>query len=317
MVGKVTDGRHASCSVLPAIMGVSPWSTKNDALNKCLMARDGAPDDWQGNEATEWGNRLEPVVMQEMADRLGLDGWYEPDHGFKHPTLPLAASLDGIGHASGQVIKHDPSKGIFVVGAETVTLNSDIVMESKITRSDPEPMPAPFRGPVQVQGGMMCTGLSYAAIGVLYGGVELRIFVYPSNPKLMTQIADAVMDFERRLEDREYYPAESSADCDVIWPIVDDSEPAIDLPASIEDVDILELVEAHHAATRAKKACDETKDDVEKVLKELLGNHEAGRIGDYEVKWPMRHYKAQPEKTTPAKPAYSKRQSVLSIRKVS
>ena len=317
MVGKLTDGRHASCSVLPAIMGVSPWATPNDALNKCLMARDGMPDEWEGNEATAWGNRLEPVVMQEMADRLGLDGWHEPDHGFKHPTLPLAASLDGIGHASGQVIKHDPSKGIFVVGAEEVTLNSDIVMESKVTRTDPEPMPAPYRGPVQVQGGMMCTGLSYAAIGVLYGGVELRIFVYPTNPKLMTQIADRVLDFERRLEERDYYLPETSADCDVIWPTVDDSEPAVDLPAAIGDVDILELVEAHHAATRAKKACDETKDDVEKVLKELLGNHEAGRIGDYEVKWPMRHYKAQPEKTTPAKPAYSKRQSVLSIRKVS
>ena len=317
MVGKLTDGRHASCSVLPAIMGVSPWSTRNDALNRCLMERDGTPIDWEGNEATGWGNRLEPVIMQEMADRLGLDGWYEPKQGFSHPTLPLAASLDGVGHASGQVIKHNPANGIYVIGADAVTLNSDIVMESKLTRADAELVPAPFRGPVQVQGCMMCTGLSYAAIGVLYGGVELRIFVYPTNPKLMTQIADAVLDFERRLEEREYYPAESSADCDIIWPTVDNSEPVINLPAAIDDVDILELVEAHHAASQAKKACDATKDDVELVLKELLGNHETGRIGDYEVKWPMRHYQAQPEKVTPAKPAYSKRQSTLTIKKVS
>jgi hypothetical protein len=317
MVGKLTENTHASASMLPAIMGLSPWSTRNDALNQCLMARDGAPDGWEGNEATRWGDRLEPVVIGEMAKRLGLNGWHEPKTAFLHPSLPLAASMDGVGHANGQVIKHDPDNGIYVIGGDSITLNGDICLESKVTRSDPEPAPAPHRGPIQVQGQMMCAGLSYAAVGVLYGGIELRIFVYPANPKMMTKIADEVRDFERRLDERDYYPPASSADCDTIWPVADDKEPPIALPAEVGGVDIVELVEAHVAAQAAKKATETVRDDVEMVLKEMLGNHEAGRVGGYEIRWPMRHYKAQAEKTTPAKPAYSKRQSVLTIKKVS
>jgi len=36
--------------------------------------------------------------------------------------------------------------------------------------------------------------------------------------------------------------------------------------------------------------------------------------GRYKISWPMRHYKAQPAKTVPAKEAYVIRQSKLSIR---
>jgi hypothetical protein len=42
---------------------------------------------------------------------------------------------------------------------------------------------------------------------------------------MMTKIADAVRDFERRLDERDYYPPASSADCDTIWPVVDEKEP--------------------------------------------------------------------------------------------
>ena len=38
--------------------------------------------------------------------------------------------------------------------------------------------------------------------------------------------------------------------------------------------------------------------------------------GDLVVSWPMRHYKAQPAKTVPAKEAYSIRQSTLSIKEI-
>tara|TARA_R110000765_G_scaffold16975_3_gene46921 strand:- start:534 stop:1490 length:957 start_codon:yes stop_codon:yes gene_type:complete len=316
MVGKLTDSRHASASILPAIMGLSPWSTPNDTLNKCLMARDGMPDTWAGNEATEWGNRLEPTIIQEMVDRLGLTGWHEPQTQFKHPTLPLGASLDGVGYSSGQVIKHNPDAGIYIIGATEVTLNSDIALESKLTRSDPELIPAPFRGPIQLQAQLMCSGLSYGAVGVLYSGLELRIFIYPSDPRMMTKIADAVTDFERRLDAGEYYPPASSSDCNIVWPLADDSEPPLQLPAELGGVDILELIEAHYAATVAKKASEGVQSDVDQVLKEILGNHSVGRIGDYEVKWPMRHYRAKPEVVTPAKDAYSKRQSNITIRKV-
>ena len=54
------------------------------------------------------------------------------------------------------------------------------------------------------------------------------------------------------------------------------------------------------------------------MLKERLGSHDeaVGVVGNrsYYVKWPMRNFKAQPAKTTPAKPARIARQGTLTIK---
>jgi len=42
----------------------------------------------------------------------------------------------------------------------------------------------------------------------------------------------------------------------------------------------------------------------------------SAQAGRYKVSWPMRHYKASPEKITPAKEAYSIRQSTLTIKEI-
>jgi hypothetical protein len=41
------------------------------------------------------------------------------------------------------------------------------------------------------------------------------------------------------------------------------------------------------------------------------------KAGPFHIKWPMRHYKAQPERVVPAKEGYSVRQSTLSIKEAS
>jgi hypothetical protein len=46
----------------------------------------------------------------------------------------------------------------------------------------------------------------------------------------------------------------------------------------------------------------------------LMGKATTGVIGNWKVSWPMRHYTAKPAKVTPAKEAYSIRQSNLSIK---
>ena len=55
---------------------------------------------------------------------------------------------------------------------------------------------------------------------------------------------------------------------------------------------------------------------METQLKELLQDKPVGIAGNYKVSWPMRSYKAQPEKVTPAKEAYTVRQSTLTIKKL-
>ena len=52
----------------------------------------------------------------------------------------------------------------------------------------------------------------------------------------------------------------------------------------------------------------------EENIKELMGKSTKGIAGGYTISWPTRSYKAQPEKTVPAKEAYTIRQSTLTIK---
>jgi predicted phage-related endonuclease len=93
-----------------------------------------------------------------------------------------------------------------------------------------------------------------------------------------------------------------------VYPVAYDNEPAIEL-------DGMEDLAAKYMALKDQiKSGEEALDAISNSMKEALGNHERGIAGRYEIKWPMRNYKAQPEKVTPAKPAYSIRQSNVTVK---
>ena len=321
MVGKLTPDTVLSCSRLPSVMGVSPWSTPNDELAKTFDALQGKPPkEWSPGEAADWGNRLEPIVLETMVERLGLDTLYIPTDFYRAPEgIELNASLDGVGSmlypGSRVIVETDPAKGIYVMGgAGAITLDGPGVLESKITNSRPEEEPAAYRGPIQLQGCMLCTGYNWGAVGVLYRGIELRIFVYPRDPDVLIRIAETVADFERRKLGPDWYPPVSSADAARAWSKGEDDAPPVQL-----DREAIDLIDDIMVAKQVMATAEATVDAAQAALMEMMGNHIEGQAVDvdgtrYRVRWPMRHYKAQPSKTTPAKDAYSIRLKTLDIK---
>lgn len=311
---KLTSDKMLSCSQLPSLFGVSPYSSPNDVLMFCIKSILGEDARTQAGEAADWGNALEPAIIAEMAKRLGIDRYEMPDKAFQHPDLALAASADAIALLDKPlVINHDPSKGIYVVDGDSIELTGNGVLESKLTRGHAEDMLPLYRGPIQVQGVMMCTGLDWAAIGCLYSGVEMRIFLFKPHAETMAQIENYAIDFQGRLTtfeetgEAQYYPAADSKDANRIWPTAKEEE--VDLGVEAEDL-VAEIV-------IAKQKIAILQDDIdtwEKDLKELMKDHASAKAGAWTIKWPMRHYKATPEKITPAKEAYSVRQSTLTIK---
>lgn len=311
---KLTSDKMLSCSQLPAIMGHSKWSSPNDVLMFCIKSILGEDARTQAGEAADWGNALEPAIIAEMAKRLGIPHFEMPDKAFQHDTLALAASADAIALLKEPVVvQHDPSKGIYVVGSDSITLTGNGVLESKLTRGHPEDELPLYRGPIQVQGVMMCTGLDWAAIGCLYSGVELRIFVFKPHAETVAQITNHVYDFQGRLTtfeetgEAQYYPAADSKDANRIWPSAREDEVELGIEAADLVADIV--------LTKQKMASlQEEVDMLEKDLKEMMKDCSSAKAGSWTIKWPMRHYKATVEKVTPAKEAYSIRQSTLTIK---
>lgn len=311
---KLTDDKMLSCSQLPAIMGHSKWSKPNDVLQFAITAINGHDPRTPAGEAADWGNALEPAILAEIAKRLGIDRWHSPDRAFQHKTLPLAASADAIAEPiPGTVIQHNPAAGIYVVDGDHIVLDGPGVLESKLTRGLPEDELPLYRGPIQVQGVMMCTGCNWAAIGTLYSGVELRIFLFRPHPATQESIKVAAIDFETRLDtyrmtgQEEWYPAADSADANRVWNKAKDAE--IDLGDDHEG-----LASAIYVLRQQIKEIEREIGEKETKLKTMMQHFSHAKAGRWMVSWPMRHYKATPEKITPAKEAYSFRQSTLTIK---
>jgi len=317
MAGKLTDDKEMSASRLPGLMMFSKYSTPNDELQFSINAIDGKERPDIGNEAMAWGNTLEPVILTQAAERLGLASFdTEITKPYTHPDIALQCSLDGIGFGDGQVIAHDPDNGIYVVGQDSITLEGPGVLEAKLTKTMPEDVPHLARGPIQLQGQMLVTGHKWGAVCVLYQGIELRVFLFAPHKQTQDAIVKAVEEFDARLlkyketGEIDWYPPASSKEMDRIYPTAASKE---ELPLNVQAERLAEQIMAAKSVIREAET---SIDNAEKQLKELMGQAERGRAGRFVISWPMRNYKAAPERLVPAKPAYSVRQSTLSIKEL-
>lgn len=320
MVGKLTPDGQLSASRIPVLLNASPYMTRNALLNEFIQRDEGTfVDDFKAGEAAWWGNEFEGTIGTEAAKRLGLTGLQlEFDRAFQHADLPLAASLDGLGHGSG-VIEADISRGIYVINAKQIDITGPGLLEIKNTSAMPENEPARHRGPIQGQAQLMCyPEARWLAVCVLYQGIELRIFLYHRDSVMEMQIRDAVLDFERRRKERDYYPWTEANDAVLCYSTTDGKLPPLDLDP--EDTDAMIALEQLVLAKRKQADAEIDIEDAQMTLMEKMGNHETafGIVGNQRVmlKWPMRKFKAQPERIVLAKEARTVRQKTLTIKEL-
>ena len=318
MVNKVTPDTMLSASRLPSVMGLSKWKTPNDELEVSIAAANGIESDFEGNEAMDWGNQLEPLILREAAARLELADLVTDHQVAKfHATLPICCSLDGTGDGLGRVYTTDPDKGIYVVGQDSITLEGVGAIEAKLTGMDVEDIPPLWRGPIQLQAQMDIIGAKWGAIATLYRGTTLRIFLFAPHQATLTKIAEVATDFQRRLDVWkesgivDYYPPQEGER----WTDGRGAYPVVENPIEL-DKDAADFADKV-MDTRAKiKDLQADLDIFEDALKRKMGDHQTGIAGQWRISWPTRSYKAQPAKTVPAKEAYTIRQSTLTIKEV-
>jgi predicted phage-related endonuclease len=315
MVGKVTPDTMASGSIVPAIMGMSPWTSPNDALSGVLEAHRGHERPGLSDpEPADWGNLLETTILEQACLRIGLNNLNldHPDPYF-HPMLKLACSLDGTADGNGLLVKHNPDAGIYVMDGDEIALNGVGVMEAKSTAIEPADSPPLYQGPIQLQAQMDIIGAEWGAVCTLFKGSRLRVYLFKRHPATCQEIAKAVIDFQRRVDQWlvdgsiDYYPPVSSKDADRTWDQAEEAE--VDLGHTAEL-----LVDEIVVAKAEIKRLEEKVEQAETNLKNLMRTATKAKAGMWEVSWPMRQYRAQPERVVPATEARVVRQSTLKIK---
>lgn len=317
MVGKLTPNDQLSASEMPVLMGVSRFMSVNELLKQKMDVINGIEPPFKSHESMDWGNRLEAIILNEAAVRLGLGNpKTNHDKPYPHKTLPFACSLDGSVKGNDKTIMTDMDTGVICANADEIKLEGDGILEAKLTAHEVESasdLPL-YRGVLQLQMQMDTYGAKWGAVCVLYKGTTLKVFVYQRDEEVIAKMHDAIKDFQRRLDkyknndEVEWYDIQDPKEAAIIF---DDAEKT--------ETDL------SHKADLVKRIVDlrDMMADLEEQEKKLqvdimndMRDHSYGIAGDYRVTWTTINYKATPEKVVPAKPARTVRASKLRIREL-
>lgn len=162
-------------SDVAAIMGLSPWKTAYQVYQE----KRKEVKDWQGNERTDWGKRMEPAIRQWYSDQTGRPVRV-PDKIITHSKYPfMLASLDGF-------------------------TDDRRVVEIKTARSakgwgEPGTDEIPDYYRVQVEHYMVVTGFEVADVPVSIAGGSPELYEVPSDRELQEMIIEACAAFWKRV----------------------------------------------------------------------------------------------------------------------
>ena len=351
---KLTDtSAGLTGSVIAAALGESPWATANDILKRSYEATLGIePPPFDNQELMDFGNDVEPLIANRCNRALDLRGVIYPGPlALGIEGIPLQCSTDQIGLGT-QVIKTDPARNIEVIGGGEIDTTDNLgVQEFKWTtqRYPRYSIPPLWQGPGQIFGAMLCQpvdlpeeapiwakGLTWGSVSICFAGAETRHYVYRRDDELLERIEAAAYDFRARLDELlvsdgadGWYPFQTSADGNTVFPTVDDDENDIELNG-LDDGNgrpIADYVADFINGHRIKKSGEEVIDKCEAQIKEALGNHKRGVVrfeeelqtvkgessNTFMVSWPVRNYGATEARTVPAKEARTVRLKTLSV----
>jgi len=312
MVGKLTWFR-ATASITCALFDRARFFDKHGCLKKAIAEKNGTlQDTWNQTNRQATGDLLEPVLIQEAARRLGITELEaEVDYKIDHPKLPLQASLDGRCKAVNLKVSHDTNNGIYVVGHKDLILNGDIPIECKCSSDFPSVgEPPKYLGVDQLHTSMEILNAEYGILIVLYQSTDLRIYVYKREEAFKSELARVVLDFDRRVNEEDYYPPETPEHAATIFSDGNDENVKI---LSADTVDLIDTIEALKETIKIAK---EKQDELMTDLMMAMGNHSKARVAEYNLEWKTLPAKKEQVKEIKYKAAPERRAGYVKIKRV-
>lgn len=310
--GKLSSDKHASCSGLPALFGESLHETRNEYFQSRLDARAGKNVRSEKGIYAEMGDILENPILQKAVEKLNLINLEKNiTEAVRHKDYPLQGSIDGIAEAPNLIIKPDNDL-IFTEDDEDIHLMGKGILEAKATSMQPETNQKPplWRGVLQVKGLMAITGYSWAAIATLYRSTNLKLCLYKRDFDFENKLKDTIIDFEKRLANKDYYPPVTLKDTSILYPKVNP-----ELQADLDNEEATALCDQITNCKEQKKILDDVETKAQIRLQELMGNASVGINDKYKITWGSKTFRPQPEKTIPAKEGYTIRNKTITVRK--
>lgn len=219
----------------------------------------------EAGEAAYWGTQLESLVRAEFTKRTGIEVIHASELLQSEEYPFMLANLDGI-------CKH-PSLGICVFESKTASAYKSGEWDDAI----------PDAYQLQIQHYMAVTGYKGAYIAVLIGGNTFKWKFIERDEELISMLIELESDFWDHVQSAVPPPLDGSeASADFLAERFPDSVPKsqITLPDTAAD-----LIVQYDAACEQLEAITEQKQEAENLLKQMMGENEAGNVGDRTITW--------------------------------
>ena len=308
-IGKITRDDFCTHSLVPYLFDKGHFKSKQEVLNDCIRARHRENIRTPQTLRQRTGDVLEKPLIQECKKRLGIDKYEDKiTEKVVHPMLPIEGSLDGMAYPSQLTVKDDADNGIWTLDSSEIYLDGVTPIEVKCTSIYPEDVPPDWLGVLQLKAAMSTTQANAGILIILYQSTDLRIYVIPKDYEFEKELADKVIDFNRRIDEEDYYTPQVTNDAYIKYPNANDE-------TKILSEDTADLLKQHQQTKDMIASLKAVNEKIQAQIMDEMGNASVGRTGEWIVQWKMRNYKAQPEKVVPAKDAYTIRSKTLTIKK--
>ena len=313
MVGKLSDDRLMSGSRIPVLYSWliakegHPYSTPNDELRKSIAAKHGEYErDDTHSEPAYCGNLFEEPIVWDVIEILDLDDYQLSPPVFTSKDESWQCSMDALVEVHQPIVVSVNDTFEIEGGLSSITLDGSIPIEVKTTEAPYTGEVPLWRGPVQLQMQMMAVDAKFGILATVHRGNRRHYKIYRCDPVMQQQIGDLCLEFRDRVESETYYRPVNVDDCSKTHQ-GGNTDP-VELNSLADDV--ARLVQLRQDAKSIESEIEALQT---KIMSEMQ-DHEVAQAGEFTVKWPRRHYKAQPEKVTPAKEERTIRLRTLQIK---
>lgn len=253
-------------SDVPALLGVSPWTTAAELYDYKVGALARLPM----NDAMEWGHDLEEPILRRYARRTGFE-LRKQDGILRHPDFSWAlASLDAEAY--------DPDVDAWIPVDAKSSLFGFGVGYGEEGSGD-----VPLYIAAQMQWYCFVTGAPRAEIAALIGRPPIRLFVIERDDALIERIVAIAEDFwlnNVRAGVRPEADYQHRSTKDYLSRVHRDEGDEIEASDEIAQL-VAELKELREARTAAETAVDAA----ENAIRDFMGSH-SKLVGDgFSVSW--------------------------------
>ena len=229
------------------------------------MEKTGQMPHQEAGEAAYWGTRLESLVKEEFTLRTGIEV-IPVNQILQSETHPfMLANLDGI--------CHHPNYGHCIFEAKTASAYKYGEWDDAI----------PDEYTLQIQHYMSVTGYKGAYIAVLIGGNTFKWKFVERDEELISMLVQLEMEFWRQVQENVPPPLDGSeASAKFLSERFPNSIPksTIELPD-----EAVTIIQQYDSACEQLEQVTEQKQEAKNLLKQMMGEHEAGTAEGRVVTW--------------------------------